>query len=55
MMAVAKPKYVVDELLMYTFSKLDTDTPGDVKNVVCTFYGDEALSDAKGVLWDYYG
>ena len=39
-MATTNPKYVVDELLMYTFSKLDNDTPGCVKNVVCPLYGD---------------
>ena len=33
------------------FSKLDTDTSEDVIHVVDGFYGDEAVSDAKAILW----
>ena len=53
-MALASPIYVVNELLMYVISKLDTDNQNDIKNVVNTFYGDEAVSDAKSLLWEHY-
>ena len=53
-MASANVKYVVNELLMYMFSKLDTDNTGELKNVVSTFYGEEAVNDAKNILWEHY-
>ena len=53
-MALASPIYVVNELLMYVISKLDADNQNDIKNVVNTFYGDEAVSDAKSLLWEHY-
>ena len=40
---------------MFMFSKLDTDTSEDVIHVVDGFYGDEAVSDAKAILWGQYG
>ena len=46
--------YVVNELLMYVISKLDADNQNDIKNVVYTFYGDEAASDAKSLLWEHH-
>ncbi len=53
-MANANMKYIVNELLMYTFSKLDTDTPVDVKDVLNSFYGDENVESAKAVLWEHF-
>ena len=53
-MALPSPIYAVNELLMYVISKLDTDNQNDIKNVVNTFYGDEAVSDAKSLLWEHY-
>ena len=53
-MALASPIYAVNELLMYVISKLDTDDQNDNKNVVNTFYGDEAVSDVKSLLWEHY-
>ena len=47
-------EYVVNELLMFMFSKLDTDTSEDIIHVVDGFYGDEAVSDAKAILWERY-
>ena len=39
---------------MYVISQLDTDNQNDIKNVVNTFYGDGAVSDAKSLLWEHY-
>ena len=47
-------EYVVNELLMFMFSKLDTDTSEDIIHVVDGFYGDEAVSNAKAILWGRY-
>ena len=47
-------EYVVNELLMFMFSKLNTDTSEDIIHVVDGFYGDEAVSDAKAILWGRY-
>ena len=51
----ADTEYVVNELMMFMFSKLDTDTSEDVFHVVDGIYGDEAVSDAKTILWGRYG
>ena len=45
---------VVNELLMFMFSKLNTDTSEDIIHVVDGFYGDEAVSDAKAMLCGRY-
>ena len=50
----ADTEYVVNELLMFMFNKFDTDTSEDVIHVVDGFYGDEAVSDAKAILWGRY-
>ena len=47
-------EYEVNELLMLMFSKLDTDTSEDIIHVVDGFYGDEAVSDTKAILWGRY-
>ena len=47
-------EYVVNELLMFMFSKLNTDTSEDIIHVVDGFYGEEAVSDAKAILWGRY-
>ena len=47
-------EYVVNELLMFMFSKLNTDTSEDIIHVVDGFYGDEAVFDAKAILWGRY-
>ena len=39
---------------MFMFSKLDTDISEDIIHVVDGFYGDEAVSDAKAILWGRY-
>ena len=49
------PEYVVNELLMYVCSKLNSDTVDDVTKAVDDFYGDEAVTDAKEILWTHYG
>ena len=54
-MSTNAPEYVVNELLMYVCSKLDSDTADDVTKAVDDFYGDEAVSDAKVILWEHYG
>ena len=46
-MEIANPNNLVDKLWKDTFSKLDTYTLVDVKNVVFTFHGDEEVSGAK--------
>ena len=51
----ADTEYVVNELMMFMFSKLDTDTSEDVFHVVDGIYGDKAVSDAKAILWGRYG
>ena len=48
-------EYVFNELLMYVCSKLDSDTADDVTKAVGDFYGDEAVNDAKAMLWTHYG
>ena len=40
---------------MYVSSKLDADTVDDVTKAVDDFYGDEAVTDAKEILWTRYG
>ena len=45
---------VVNKLLMYVISKLDVDNVMDIKNVITTFYGEEAVNDAKADLWSAY-
>ena len=45
-------EYVVNELLMFMFSKLETDTSENVIHVVDGFNGDEAVSDAKAIYGD---
>ena len=45
---------VVNELLMYVISKLDVDNVMDIKKVIITFYGEEAVNDAKAALWSAY-
>ena len=54
-MSTNAPEYVVNELLMYVCSKLDSDTADDVTKTVDDFYGDEAVNDAKVILWEHYG
>ena len=54
-MSTNAPEYVVNELLIYVCSKLDSDTADDVTKTVDDFYGDEAVSDAKVILWEHYG
>jgi len=54
-MPETEPTYVVNELLMYSVSRLDADTPADVMTVVNNFYCDEAVVDAKNILWQHYG
>ena len=46
-MATDGPEYIVNELLIYMGSKLDSDTSSDVTNVIYEFYCDEAVNDAK--------
>ena len=41
---------VINELLIYVISKLDVDNVMDIKNVIITFYGEEAVNDAKATL-----
>ena len=53
-MATDGPEYIVNELLMYLGSKLDSDTSSDVTNAIYEFYCDEAVDDAKMVLWESY-
>ena len=50
-----QPNFVVNELLMYAVSKLDSDTTEDVVSVMHGFYGDETVNDAKAELWTRYG
>ena len=44
---------VVNEL-MYVISKLDGDNVMDIKKVITTLYGEEAVNDAKAALWSAY-
>ena len=45
---------VVNELLMYVISKLIVDNVMDIKKVIITLYGEEAVNDAKTALWSAY-
>ena len=45
---------VVNELLMYVISNLDVDNVMDIKKVITTLYGEEAVNDAKAGLWSAY-
>ena len=47
-------KFIVNELLMCAISKYDTDNIVDIKNVINTFYCEEAVNDAKTELWTNY-
>ena len=47
-------KFIVYEFLMYAISKYDTDNIVDIKNVINTFYCEEAVNDAKTELWTNY-
>ena len=47
-------KFIVNELLMYAISIYDTDNIVDIKNVINTFYCEEAVNDAKTELWTYF-
>ena len=45
---------VVNELLMYVISNLDVDNVMDIKKVITTLYGEEAVNYAKAGLWSAY-
>ena len=45
---------VIHELLMYVINKLDVDNVMDIRNVIITFYGEEAVNYAKSALWSAY-
>ena len=49
-----KATLIVNELLMYVISKLDVDNVMDIKKVIITCYGEEAVNDAKAALWSAY-
>ena len=49
-----KATLVVNELLMYVISKLDVDNVMDIKKVIITLYGEEAVNDAKAALCSAY-
>ena len=36
---------------MYVISKLDDDNVMDIKKVIITFFGEEAVNDGKAALW----
>ena len=47
-------KFIVNEIVMDAISKYDTDNFVDIKNVINTFYCEEAVNDAKTELWTNY-
>ena len=47
-------KFIVTVLLMYAIIKKDTDNIVDIKNVINTFYCEEAVNDTKTELSTNY-
>lgn len=47
-------KYVINELLMYVFCKLDSDNLVDLRNTLDHFYCEDAVDAAKTALWEAY-
>ena len=45
---------VINELLIYVISKLDVENVMDIKKVIITLYGEEAVNDTKTALWSAY-
>ncbi len=51
---MAQPTLVVDEVLMYVFSKCQSDHNEDLKRNLINFYDDSAMNTAKTLLWEHY-
>lgn len=47
-------EYVINELLAYVFDKKDTSHENDIDKIVYKFYAEDAVKDAKKILWDNY-
>ncbi len=45
---------VQNELLAYVFDVLNRDNNDDIEEVLLNFYGDEAVKDAKVLIWKEY-
>lgn len=48
------PQYVRNELLAYVFDQKDRDHEFDIDRTVSKFYNDDAIKNAKSVLWEHY-
>ena len=47
-------KYVVNELLAFVFLKYNADNRNDLETIICNFYGEEDVSEAKTLIHQYY-
>ena len=47
-------KYVVNELLAFVFSKYNADNMKDLETIICNFYKEEDVSEAKTLIHQYY-
>ena len=46
--------YVVNELLAFVFFKYNADNMKDLETLICNFYGEEDVSEAKTLIHQYY-
>ena len=46
---------IVNEVLSYVQYKFKSETKNDLIKVLDDFYGADAISEAKSVLWQHYG
>lgn len=51
---VVTTTFVINEFLCYVFDAKNRDTQCDIVNVVTEFYCDDAVIDAKDVLWQHF-
>ena len=49
------PNVVINEALSYVFFMYKNENQKDLTRLVSNFYGADAISKAKTVLWEYYG
>ena len=46
--------YVVNELLAFVFFNYNADNMKDLETLICNFYGEEDVSEAKTLIHQYY-
>lgn len=52
--AISPTKLVCDELLCFIFNSAENSPSDDIRSTVLSFYCDDAVSDAKRLLWEHY-